>query len=201
MTARNQVYDMTRDIAVNLGARKFPVPISYGPERTKRTVFNTGIVVERDRKANDGVRSAPGVARHPVKQYARDLAVVVHVYVQSTAGGARVVEHEAECDQIVDAFVGELRDWISGGKAGVDPQITESRYLAPEDLAAMSADGAEGLERWPGVVYRIKFRLPRGVTRLDYQGNAPETGTPASVGGDIEVKVNGVEPPEIVPMP
>lgn len=202
MSASNQVYDMAKDIAASLGARKYPTPIIYGPERTKRTKFTPAITIERDRKANDGTRAALGVRVNPRKQFIRDLAIVVLVYMQSSAPGARIVEHEAECDQLVDAFLGELQDWVVGAKLGTDPQITESRYLAAADLAEMSADGAEGLELWPGVVYRIKFKLPRGVLRRDYDGAAQLEGAPARVGGDVEIAaLNGQGSPEIVTMP
>jgi hypothetical protein len=84
--------------------------------------------------------------------------------VSSAVAGARINEHEHECDALVDACLVELFAWGEESMAGVIP-VVEARYLSAEERAP-------GAETLPGVVYVLRFGVPRGVFVRDYEGTA-----------------------------
>lgn len=191
------IYSLMRDVETKLRARKFPSAFVYGPERVTRTgYFDHAIVFERDRKATDLISPCHGWNNNPRKMRVRELCVMATVYAQSRLDGAMVNEHEKECEQIVDALVIALAEWGVEGKAGELP-ITEARYLSAEEYT----DPAAPAEVWPGVVYVVRFRVPRGVSARDYTGAARPIGAAAAVSGDVEVRQNAGDPPEVVDLP
>lgn len=193
----SQIYSLMQDVETKLRARKFPSAFEYGPNRTARTgYFDHAIVFERDRKATDLVSPAKGWDNNPRKMRTRELCVQVLIYAQSRLDGAMVNDHEGECEQIVDALLIALAEWGSEGRAGELP-ITEARYLS----AAEYNDPATPTEVWPGVVYVLRFRVPRGVSARDYTGAARPIGAAASVGGEVEVRRNPGDAPEVVDLP
>lgn len=184
---------MMRDIEEDFRKRKFPSAFVYGPERvTREGYFDHAIVFERDREASDTVGPVKGSQSNPRKMRVRELCVKCTIYAQSRLEGPRINEHEAECEQIVDALVIALAEWGEASRAG-DLPITESRYLKAEER--------EAVEVWPGVVYVLRFRVPRGVTARDYTRAARPTGAATGVGGQILVRRNADDPPEVVDLP
>lgn len=163
------IYTMSRDLEKRLQARKYPVKVHYAPERTGRDGAGraTVIVVRRDREQGDGPpRAVVGVERNPRKIGVRDLGVIADIYAASNAAGAMIQEHEFACDFLVDAFLVSLYQWGAESGAGAIP-VTESRYLTDEER--------KDEEIFPGVVYRLRFRVPRAIKSVDYRGNgAPE---------------------------
>lgn len=158
------IYRMSRDLESNLRARKYPVRVVYGPERflgTRRDPF--GIRIERDRTASEPVSTAHGFQRNPRKAMMRTLAVVAKLSATSPIPNARINEHEALCDQLVDAFLVSLQEWATAAKAG-DVVVTEDRYLSDEEI--------DKSEHANGVVYLIRFTIQRGVVRRDFDGAA-----------------------------
>jgi hypothetical protein len=189
---------MMRDLEAMLRARKFPSQFMYGPERITRTgFFDHVIVFERARnKASDQVGPVKGFDNNPRRMRVRELCVTIRVYARSRLDGARVNEHEKECEQIVDALVIALAEWGTAAKAGEIP-ITEARYLTAEEYT----DPDKPAEAWAGVVYSIQLRVPRGVTARDYVGAARPTGEAAGVGGSVEVRRMPGDLPEVVDLP
>jgi hypothetical protein len=188
---------MMRDVEAKLRARKFPSEFVYGPERTERSgYFDHEIIFERDRKAADLVGPVKGFENNARRMRVRELATQITIYAQSRVDGARVEDHEGECEQIVDALVLALAEWGVEAKAG-DLPITESRYLTAQERGEVGAP----VEVWPGVVYVIRFRVPRGVSARNYEGSARPTGEAAGVSGSVEVRRNADDPPEVVDLP
>ena len=95
------------------------------------------------------------------------------IYCASAVSGARRNEHEHECDNLVDALLTGLYQWATAARAG-EITVTEARYLADDEI--------DESERANGVVYRIRFSVPRGVVTRDYDGAAQMTATIAEVG-------------------
>lgn len=186
------IYNLARDLDTRLAARLFPVRVAYGPERCVREGYDPFVLLERDREASDKIGPPVGSQRNPRLITVRALAVVALIYARSTLPGARVEDHEHDCEQVVDALITELYAWGSEGRTG-GIAFTEARYLAAADR--------NDVETWPGVVYRLKFSVPRGVRVLDYVGAGRPTGTPAGVGGDVEIRRNADDPPEVVNLP
>lgn len=186
---------MSRDVEAMLRKREFPFRVVYGPERLKRSAGQTFIHFDRDRESGDGARAMISAQSHPRVRRIRDLGVVVTVYAQSTKASARYSEHEELCDALVDAIMFALDEWFTGAKTGALPEYTESRLLRGEELEAEYA-------QWPGVVYRLRFDLPRGVRELTFKGEARPTGSAAGVSGEVHVRrEGGTEPAVIVPLP
>jgi hypothetical protein len=188
------LYDFARDLETNMQARKFPVEVEYGPERLARLPNSAPlIVVMRDRDGGDGVRGVQGVKQNPRRLMTRDIGVLALFFVQSTAEGARLEEHEALCDQIVDGFLCELYKWQSGGRAGVI-DISRARYLPASALPF------DWLETWPGVVYEVALRVSRGVYDVTFEGEArPTAGTLGGARNRTDVTLRGAEesPPDV----
>ncbi len=171
------IYELSRDIETLMRNRKFPVVVRYGPERAK---FEPGhgsavILIERDREQGDSHGPARGAAQNPRHRYTRTLACVATFYAKSGLSGARVGNHEALCEKLIDGFSCALYEWASTSKA-VGTAFGSGQYLSASEFA--------DLETWPGVVYRLRFSVPRGVVELDYTSEkdpgsaAPEAEAP-----------------------
>lgn len=169
-----------------LQARKFPVRVAYGPERTARENYDALIVIERDREAGDSVDFAPAVQRNPRRVKARLIGCVAHVYAKSSRAGARVEDHEFMCDLFVDALIAAIAEWCVGGQA-FEPAFVEARYL--------NANERNAPETWPGVAYRLRFRVQRGITRSDYTGEGEPTGELAGFANRTEARLFGTGDP------
>lgn len=181
----NQVYEMSRNIGEMLDEQKFPFEVRYVPERTQiEQTAPTQIHFTRCRVAPDLIGAPQGQQRNPRKSYTRKLCVDVLVYASSTLPGAMIQEHEDLCDQLVDALVVRVDEWCTAARAG-EPEYVEMRYMGVDELP--------GLEGWPGVVYLLRFRIGRGVTRKDFLGEGRPTGSPAHVKNTSQVKVAGTD--------
>lgn len=188
------IYRMARDLGDLLAARKFPIRVEYGPEQTQRVAPHTVIVIDRDRGASEAITAAHGTQRNPKKMLARYLPCRALVYACSTEAGARVNEHEHECDRFVDGLLAALEDWATAAKAEI--KYTAARF-------AGTADGVDDLETWPGVVYLLTFAIGRGVYARDYTGAGQPEATVAGAGahGTIQIRRQGSQAdPEIVPI-
>lgn len=165
------IYRMSRDLETLLLARKFPLRVEFGPERTARdAAYDSVIVVERDMTASDTFDVAHGQNTNARKSASRYLSTVATIYARSSLPGARAGDHEDLCEQFLDALLTALRDWALAA-VHVEVQITDGRYVA--------IDPAQ--ENWPGVAYALKFRVPRGVFKRDFTGLARPEGSPAGV--------------------
>lgn len=191
------IYGAMNAIQAKFLKRKFPTIFEYGPRRTAvETTYDHFVVVERDRDATDQLASVNGVNENPRRVCNRQLAVKATIYAQSRLGGARVNEHEFECEQIVDAFVVALQEW--GGEArarlgGVAPTVSELRYLKASEFL--------GGEQWPGVAYMIRFRVARGVYARDYEGQGNPVGLVSHVANEVNVRESDADDPEILELP
>lgn len=179
------IYTMHRDIAAILAARKFPVRVIYGPERTVRESYDPTIVIERDRNGSDRVTAPVGQQTNPRKYAMRSLAVSATIYTVSTLPGAMIQDHERECEKLIDAFIVALYEWQASARAGA-VAIGEARYLSAADR--------NDVETWPGVAYRLRFTVPRAVQALTYQGEARPTGQAAGVSNSTLVSAPGFNP-------
>ncbi len=172
------IYELSRDLEASLQARKFPLRIAYGE------IVNT---------------TRPPPVRSRLKMV-RDLAVIAVIYAKASEAGAHIGDHERLCEKLVDAFQCALYDWSVEAKSGTIP-ITEARYLSKENAA--------DVELWPdvmqwghsGVLYALRFSVPRGVYLLDFENQARPTGAPTGVRNRTEARRAGSqdedEDPEI----
>lgn len=167
-----------RDVAQKLHDRAYPVRFEYGPDAVVREGRDLLVVMQRDREQGDGVGPPVGVRENPRGVRVRSLGVVARVYVRSSKPNATVWDHESLCDHVVDALFVALYEWGAEAKAG-DLPVRESRYLSAAEL---SND-----ERWAGVVYQIRFQLPRGLQRVTYQGAAQPTGSASTIASRTDV--------------
>ncbi len=185
------IYRLTMDVRDLLAARKFPFAVEYGPERTTRVAPFNAIVIDRDRDANEAIGAAPALQRNPKKVLRRDIPCRALVYAFSSVDGARVCDHEHECDRYVDGLVSALDEWATAAKGEVT--FTGARFATP-------ADGVDS-EAWPGVVYAVTFTVGRGVYARDYTGAGQAEGSVAGAGmrGTVRVQRQGSDAdPEII---
>jgi len=163
------IFQMSRDIAETLAARGFPFRIQYGPERAERGGYTNIITMGRDRSGGDQVGNTESNKRNPQSQAVRRIGVVARVYAVSELSGARINNHENLCDQVVDALVIEILKWGVAAQVG-RPAFTSSRYLTAEERNLE--------ETWPGVVYELRFSVPRGIRDITFAKEArPESGS------------------------
>ena len=192
------IYAMTQALQDKFYAKKFPTAFEYGPRRLHVDAqwLDHLVIVERDREASDTLEPVNGARNNPRCYCNRGQSVKATIYARSNLDGARVNEHEAECEQIVDAFIVALFQWGTESKAllgDVTPTISERRYLKLSEFPEAEA--------WPGVVYLIRFRVMRGVYERDYEGNARPIGSATGVANELDVQLNGVAPAEVVTFP
>jgi hypothetical protein len=178
------IYQMSRDIAANLQARKFPVDVHYGPDRvTHGGCDSMRVDFSRDYEQDEVISPVLGSNRNPRAVGVRALPVLVELRVRSTLHGALLHDHQHECDALVDALEVALYEWSQAARTGA-LDYYESRYVKPED--------DDGSEVKAGVTYRLRFRVPRGVAKRDYTGAAEPTGSAASTGLATRVTRDGV---------
>lgn len=189
------IYALCRDVAALLADRKFPLPVEYGPERTVRAFPQSVIVIDRDRDASETISAAHGTGRNPKKVLARYLPCRALVWAASTEDGARVNEHEHECDRYVDGLLAALDDWATEAKAEIN--FTSARFAKPTDAGV---ELAAEIEAWPGVVYLVTFTVGRGVYARKYTGAGQPEGTVAGAGvhGTVNVYRQGNDTPEVI---
>jgi hypothetical protein len=164
---------MSQDVQTNLHTRKWPVLVEYGKRTQRVGRYSMIVVLSRDHEAGDTVSTVLGFQHNPRKAFTRGIGVRADVYVRSSLAGARLCEHEHDCDDLVDALLTALDQWTTAARAG-QVEIVEARYLSPDEH--------DGSDCGAGVVYRLRFRVQRGVTTEDYGGAARETAILAEVG-------------------
>lgn len=175
------LYEISKDVSAALVANNVPLPVVYGPERVDAmaSVGRQRIVFERDRELGDGVelnmRARP---TNPIMIAVRPIGAVCRVYAQSTIAGAAVHDHERIADQAVDKVVAALRKVVATRRTLW--RVSSSKLLSAAELEE------RGLERWPGVVYELRFSVDRGVTDTTWIGEArPEV----TIGGEGGVTI------------
>jgi hypothetical protein len=174
------LYGLSKDVQDLLHAKNFPLKVHYGPERMHREGYPENVVVfERDHEGSDAVQAAQGAQRNPRKLGARVLASVVHIYARNSKAGARIEDHHELCEKFVDAVHCAIMVWAKASGA-INCPVSEAKYLSASDrLSAAKLHvpdaKAEAVEQWPGVVYRIKFGVPRALLDLNYAGDGLPT--------------------------
>jgi hypothetical protein len=179
------IYELSRDLQDMLRARKYPVTVEYGPERTLRDGYPENVIlIERDRESGDSVETAHGSQRNPRKMRTRKLGAIATIWARSNLPGARIGDHERACEGLVDALIISLEEWGTEARAG-DIPITSARY-------ATAADHND-VETWPGVVYLLRFQVPRGMLRRDYTGEARPESPFTGVSNQTRARLTGAE--------
>lgn len=175
------IYRMACDVEDILHARKFPVEVHYEGDRVGRGCMASALIeFRRDDENGDQIVDVVGSARTPVRKGGcRMLGVVVEVYAQAPLAAARLNEHQHLCDQIVDGLQIALQDWVGEGKS-LGPVWSEARYLKDDEI--------DKAEHRNGVVYRLRFRVGRGVYAKDFEGLGPDTATIAGTDTTIAVR-------------
>lgn len=171
------IYRMARDIAETLASRGLPVAVDYGPDRLTRDLYAPSrIVIERDRTRGDSVEGPMGSSANPRRRRTRQLGVTATIYTSSPVSGARLCEHERECDDIVDALIVAIDEWATAARSSVS--YGGGRYLTPDEVS--------GAERGAGVAYELSLQISRGVYARTRPTAAPadtDTGTIVSLAG------------------
>jgi hypothetical protein len=180
------IYRCARALGAKLTARGFPVPVKYGPERATPngpvTSAATRVVVERDRGTSETFEPPKGQQVNPRKLATRTLGAKATIYARSNKPGAMVQEHEALCDQIVNALFVALYEWAAAEKLTA-VKIVDAKYVAASEL--------NDLETWPGVIYVLRWGVPTGVFTLDYAGDARPEGEASGVSNTTQVFLTG----------
>lgn len=187
------IYQMARDVAAMLAADGFPVTIVYGetPITAASIVARShSIEFARDRQNGDKISNPQGAKRDPRSKVVAVRLVGVRVVIRARVSvtGARINEHEHECDDLVDAVIARLTQWTTAAKCGGDPEWRESRYLAEDELGA-DAPATGG--HVSGVAYLLRFGIPRGVTARRYDGVGSPTTKFAGIIPGVKVAVPG----------
>lgn len=185
------IYEMSKDIADTLHARKFPTVHRYGAQRIQRSYGDRIVLIERDIEQTDSFAPPVGSKPNPNRAGVRSLAGKVTIFAASALHGAMLGDHEKICEALVDALIVAIKEWGVASRAG-DIPLPEMRYLTPKDR--------EDAEAWPGVVYMIRFRVPRSVNAVDYAGQARPTGSASGVSNEIDITQPGA-PPLVVILP
>jgi hypothetical protein len=195
---------MMLNVEERLRYRRFPVTCVYGPDRMVFAGFTSNLFrFERDPDQSDVIgppKGAMGTGDRPQKA-TRLLACRLTIYGQSPLANAMPHDHDHETDQLVDAAVVALTEWAVTGKTSILPlAFTEARFVT--NKAEREALYAEG---WPGAVYLLRFKIPRGVDALNYvsgelPGTARPQGTVTDTENEIHVRLNAGDTPEIVPV-
>ncbi len=192
------IYKMSRELQALLRAKDFPVSVDYSPKPLPRGEHFTGLAIEisRDREASDAISPRPGAWKNPNAVRRRDMAVRCYIWARSSKGGAHIGNHEDVCEALVDAVICGLRSWYLAHVHADLLEFTEARYVGPH---AVEPEYSDPVGSWPGVIYRLKFRVPRAVCDVDYAGEGLPEGSPSATSTTVEASING-EDFETVPV-
>lgn len=189
------IYEIAKELHVELRAKKVPFRVVYGPERKDDVgLTDTRIVLERDRQTGDQPGPPRSQHKNPSLAGVRGVGVVLRIFARANVSGANVWDHERLADAIVD------KAWVALRKIATRRRtiwnITSAKLLSREELEQRS------LEQWPGAVYEMRFTVDRGVLDTDWQGEAaPEKALGPhpdgiEIAGSTKVTVNGSGSPE-----
>ncbi len=163
------ISELADRVRAELARHKFPVHVTYGPERAQRKGYTpAGIVFRRDRERGDAITAPTGWKGTPDPRalYNRRFAGVVEIYVRASRPNAGVADHEDECDRVCDGVLCALYRSTTGFQL----EVSESRLLRGEEL-----EGGDHFEA-AGCAARIRFSLASPVREIDYTGDGPATG-------------------------
>jgi len=164
------LYEITKELATALAAKKFPYPVVYGPLPVRATgVSRMYVQVERDRGGNEPFAAPHSQHLNPPVFWKRTILGKVTIYAQSTLTGARSQDHERVADKIADMVasaiyvIGKKRKLLSVGITG--------RMVPAGDLENKE------LQQWPGAIYQMNVTLTRSVPYLTWLDEVLPTGT------------------------
>ncbi len=169
------INQLAREVKKRMRVQKFPHPVIYAPEILGRAGFTLGVVFERDREAGDhvgapvGWQRAGSAGKTADAPFARRVAGLVTVYVQSAKAGATAEEHEAECDLVCDGTLCAMNRVVKA--AGLLLEIVDSRIVLASEFNQPDD------KILPGCAARIRFRVAVPVRDVTYQGAGDLTGT------------------------
>jgi hypothetical protein len=188
------IYQIAHSTEAALQSKKFPIRVLYGPERLERCPGESVIVIERDRDSSDSFAAPQGQQTNPRRMATRQVAAKATIWAKSNAAGAMIGDHEGYCEALVDALFCALQIVIRPTQHGA-MSITDARYVNAAGLASV----VKHAETWPGVVYVMRWRAPRGVYHVDYTGAGLPTGAATATSNRVEIALNNDDPPEVVP--
>jgi hypothetical protein len=168
------LYDLSALLTADLASRKFPFAVEYSQLRLNCPERGTRIIMGPDLRQRDTLsltnagaqRRVPGAGASAGEVAARStvlgVAGVVTIFAQSAADGATEASHLGAAHELAAAVISGL---YHVGRA-------QQRIIEVQDAGLEDSDPYAPTrgERWPGVVYTVRFRCPRAVHRLDYLG-------------------------------
>lgn len=195
------IYEIARAVEVRLRAKKFPLHVTYeSSERIQAGIQDNRITFMRDRDQGDTFAAPTGAPQNPRKKADREVGGRALVWIRSALPGAMLGDHERECDAVVDALFCALFEAARVVCHVGLLAIGETRYLSSKDLVDLGV-AVSVTDSWPGVVYSLRFKAPRGVYDVDYAGNGLPEITLHGITGEIRIRRNADDPPEIVELP
>jgi hypothetical protein len=180
------IRDLANAVAADLRGRKFPHPVTYGPEHVSHDGFRNAIVFKRDRGAGDPIVAPLGATRPRATAtgaeapFMRNVAGAFTVYTRNPKPGADVADHEDLCDLVCDGVLTAMYRILKARSLPLT--IVESRLLTRDELRAeadVSATDDHSGKRsadHPGCAARVRFTVGTLVRDVDYAGAGPETG-------------------------
>lgn len=180
------IYEIIREVAAVLEAKKVAHPLAYGPERFAPTTV-TSTRIQIDEEGDDSFEPAKSDHKNPKHAGVWQQSCVLRVFAQETVSGARLEDHRRLARQLVALTFVALRRVIGARKNTFTP--ASGRFLKAEELPAR---GLVGLEQWPGVVYEMPFLVDRGIPDVDFVGAARPTAGLDAIASRTSVKINGV---------
>lgn len=194
------IYALSKAVTTRLREKKFVIPVVYGPELVPGGLDYSRIVIERDRDGGEDIQDM-GAKRNARLVGVRFVCARATVWAKSSLAGAAVHDHEEYCDQIVDALYCAVSDYMHTTARVANFGVTEAKFLSAAELVArLALADASPARQWPGVAYSLRWRMPRGMHDVDYQGAALPEADLNGITGEVRVRRNADDPPEIVPI-
>jgi hypothetical protein len=194
------IYELSRAVETAMRAKKYPVRVVYLPDKSVEGLQSSRIEMMRDREQGDDWEAPKGAKQNPRKYADRHVGARALIWVKSSVRGAMIGDHERECERLVDAFFCALFDAMRASAQVATFAVRDAKYLTAEELAKVGVPQAV-LESWPGVVYSLRWRMPRGVYFTDYAGEGLQEIELGGITGELHIRRNADDPPEILPPP
>src|SRR5678816_1241544 len=142
------IHEVGVDIDVKLKAKKCPLRVVTGPEKTEQLYSHERIVIQRDFDAGDSFIPARSQGKNPMQTNVRNIGAKVRIYAKAASAGAMFFEHERRAEHVLDLFLVALYQVAAERRNGY--ALKSGRFIKPEDVPSDRT-----VSEFPGAVYEL----------------------------------------------
>jgi hypothetical protein len=177
------LYEISKELGIEIAARKAPFPVVYGPERVDNSdgiTTSERVIIERERPGVDVFNAGKHRNRNPKQRHSVQTSAFCRIVVKDNSHGGRIQDHERRAEKLRDLILDSMDKVIGTREQQWLP--TTGGFLSADQLA-----GLETLKQWPGAVYEFRFTVLRGNKEVDWTSEAQPEVTFGDGANDVTI--------------